>query len=136
MVSGEWRVVSGEWFLREEETMGKDDISSIEDEYLEIFRKATQRNYSPRGREEHLAQELRDCNLLRFYLHEPADGGPSRQYAFITYAGRLEWARLLRERRDRVWWRRGLWTLWRGLKYILCAFAGAGGAKAWEWFAG
>ena len=47
----------------------------------------------------------------------------------ITYRGRMELGKLLRERRERVWWRRGLWALWRGLKYVLCAFAGAGGAS-------
>ena len=39
----------------------------------------------------------------------------------LTYVGRLEWARILREVRERVWWRRYRRGIWRAMLVIIPA---------------
>lgn len=107
----------------------------VEEAYIKIFQ-CVHRGYcndlytKPRVHE--LANELVSDGLLVNWKRQRAPSVWEVGWR-ITFSGRKEWARLVRERRERVWWRR-CWA--KGLHllgYLLASFLGALGSKILDW---
>lgn len=97
---------------------------AIEEAYLKIFSQIASGKTSKVQENlqfSEIAQELEASGLLRRETFPMPKGGALFLGWRLTYSGRLEFARLLRERRERVWWRKSLRALWLALLVIIPA---------------